>query len=67
MPEYADKVVFVSATTGTEAGDELAKAFSFRYIPMSFFLKPGGQIADSYAGPLTEEQMRARLDAIAAQ
>ncbi len=67
MPDYTGKVVFVSSITGTTSGDELSRSFNFRYIPTSFFLKPGGGMSSSYTGPLTESEMRARLDALVAR
>jgi thioredoxin-like negative regulator of GroEL len=65
VPSYEGKVVFVNAITDDAAAKQLASQFRFQYIPTSFFLEPGGSVSDSYTGPLTEEQMRARLDALA--
>ena len=67
MPGYKDKVIFVNAITGDESADRLAERFAFRYIPTSFFLGPGGKLSSSYTGPLSEAEMRARLDALVGQ
>lgn len=67
IPEYEDKVTFVNAISGDPTGDQLALDFPFQYIPMSFFLANDGEVVDSYAGPLTEDEMRAQLDRLLAQ
>ena len=67
MPGYTDKIVFVNAITGDASADRLAEQFAFRYIPTSFFLESGGKVSGSYTGPLSEGEMRARLDALADQ
>lgn len=55
-------MVFVNAITDDQRAQELAARFEFQYIPTSFFLEPGGTVADSYTGTLTETGMKARLD-----
>ncbi len=67
LPSYKDKVVFVNAIAGEGSADRLAELFAFRYIPTSFFLGPGGNVSGSHTGPLTEVEMRARLDALVGQ
>ncbi len=67
MPAYLDRIVFVNALTDDPSGQQLASKFSFQYIPTSFFLKPGGAVADSHTGPLSEADMKARLDKLLAQ
>ena len=67
MPEYEDKVVFVNAITDDPSAQQLASKFSFQYIPTSFFVAPDGMVVDSYSGPLSETEMRARLDKLVAQ
>ena len=67
VPSYKDEVIFVNAITGDASADQLAEQFSFRYIPTSFFLTPGGKVSTSYTGPLTEQHMRQRLDALLAE
>ncbi len=67
MPEYEDRVVFVNAITDDASAQELSSRFSYQYIPTSFFLAPDGTVVDSYTGPLTETEMRSRLDALVAE
>ena len=67
MPSYAGEVVFVNAITDDPSAQQLASKFSFQYIPTSFFVAANGTVADSYTGPLTEAEMRARLDKLVAQ
>jgi len=59
--------VFVNAITDDPSAQKLASKFRFQYIPTSFFVNADGTIADSYTGPLTEADMRARLDKLVAQ
>lgn len=67
VPAYAEKVVYVNVITDDPSGQALAARFSFQYIPTSFFLKPGGSVADSFTGVLSVEEMRGRLDALVAE
>ena len=67
VPGYGGKVVFVNAITDDVSARQLAAKFSFQYIPTSFFLDAGGRIVDSYTGPLTADEMKARLDKLAAE
>ena len=67
MPSYKNKVTFVNAITADPTGEQLASQFSFQYIPSSFFLDANGKVIDSYMGPLTESEMRARIDRLVAQ
>lgn len=66
MPEYGEKVVFVNVITDDPSGQQLAASFSFQYIPTSFFLEPGGKVADSFTGAMDAAQMRGYLDALLA-
>ena len=67
VPEYEDKVVFVNAITDDASAQRLASRFSFQYIPTSFFVAPQGTVSDSHTGPLSESEMRARLDKLVAE
>lgn len=67
IPTYEGKVEFVNAITGDPSGQQLASRFSFQYIPTSVFIDSRGKVVDSYTGPLTEAEMRERLDALAAE
>ncbi len=64
LPDYADRVTFVNAITTDPAAQQLAARFAFQYIPTSFFLRSDGSVIDSHTGPLSEDEMRQRLDAI---
>lgn len=67
LPAYEGRLVFVNAITDDESARALAAKFTFQYIPTSFFLDAKGDIVDSHTGPLTTEEMRARLDKLVAQ
>lgn len=67
MADYEGKVEFVNALTGDASGQKLAARFTFQYIPTSFFIEPGGTVADSYTGPMTEADLRTQLDALVAE
>jgi thioredoxin-like negative regulator of GroEL len=67
VPEYSGEIVFVNAITDDASAQQLASKFSFQYIPTSFFVGPSGQVTDSYSGPLSESEMRARLDKLVAE
>jgi thioredoxin-like negative regulator of GroEL len=64
MPEYSDEVFFVNAITDDPSGQELAAGFSFRYVPMSFFLTADGAVQDQFTGAMSEAEMRRYLDAL---
>jgi len=67
VPTYAGKLEFVNAITGDPSGQQLASQFSFQYIPTSFFINAKGEVVDSFTGPLTEADMRSRLDSLVAE
>jgi len=67
MPEYEDKVEFVNAISDDESAKRLAAKFKFQYIPSSFFLTSEGEVADSFTGSMSEDDLRARLDTLIAQ
>lgn len=66
MPEYEGKVVFVNALTEDGSSRELASRFTFQYIPASFFVRSDGTVADSFIGPLSDADLRTRLDKLIA-
>lgn len=59
--------MFVNAITDDASAQQLSSEFPFQYIPTSFFVMPDGTISDSYTGPLSESEMRARLDKLVAE
>ncbi len=67
MPGYKDTVVFVNAITDDSGGQSLAARFKFQYIPTSFFIAPDGTVVDSFTGTLSADDMRRRLDELAAK
>lgn len=60
-------MVFVNAITDDPSAQNLASKFSFQYIPTSFFISADGTVVGSYTGPLTEDEMRNRLDRLVKQ
>ncbi len=56
----------MNAVTDEASAQRLASRFSFQYIPTSFFIDAGGEVVGSYTGPLTEAEMRGRLDELIA-
>jgi len=64
VPQYEDRVAFVNVITGDPSGQQLARRFSFQYIPTSFFLAPDGAVVESFTGSMDEAEMRSRLDAL---
>lgn len=65
VPEYEGKIAFVNAISDSQSGEQLARMLTFNYIPTSFFVDGAGKVVGSYTGPLTEVQMRQRLDQLA--
>lgn len=64
-PDYADSITFVDVTTSDPRSRPLFTEFSFQYIPTLFFLAPDGSVLDQHTGPLSEADLRTRLDALA--
>lgn len=64
MPDYKDKVVYLHVMTDEPSGQALARRFSFQFVPTSYFIGPGGEIADSYTGKLDAAGVRMYLDAL---
>jgi thioredoxin-like negative regulator of GroEL len=67
MPAYDGKVVFVNAISDDPSAQQLASKFQFQYIPTSFFIAPDGKVADSFTGSMSDVEMKARLDKLAAR
>lgn len=57
----------MNAITDDSAAQQLASKFSFQYIPTSFFVAADGKVVESFTGVISESDMRARLDKLAAQ
>jgi thioredoxin-like negative regulator of GroEL len=67
VPAYRDRIVFVNAITDDASAQRLASRFAFEYIPTSFFLRPDGSVESSFTGVLSDAEMKARLDELAAR
>lgn len=59
--------MFVNAIADDPSAQQLSSKYPYQYIPTSFFISADGTVVDSYTGPLTEQDMRARLDALVAK
>ncbi|MDP3631481.1 MAG: thioredoxin family protein [Actinomycetota bacterium] len=66
LPDYADEVIYLHVMTDEPAGQELAKRFSFQFVPTSYFIRADGEILDSYTGKLDAAGVRQYLDALLA-
>lgn len=67
MPEYEDEVVYLHVMTDEPAGQELAKRFSFQFVPTSYFIRTDGTVLHSYTGKLDAAGVRQYLDALLAE
>lgn len=67
VPAYTDRIAFVNAITDDASAQQLASRFAFKYIPTSFFLRPDGSVDSSFTGVLSEAEMKARLEKLAAK
>ncbi len=65
-PDYEGSVTFVDVVTDDPRSRPLFSRFNFQFIPTLFFLAPDGSVVDQHTGPLPAEELRARLDALAA-
>jgi thioredoxin-like negative regulator of GroEL len=64
LPDYEGAIVYVSAHTVDSRSRELFDEFSFRSVPTSFFVDANGEVLDQQVGPMAEEDLRGRLDAL---
>lgn len=67
MPDYEGRVVFVDAITDSSAAEPILQQYPTRYIPTSVFIGSDGGVVDTVTGPLSEADLRERLDALAAR
>jgi thiol-disulfide isomerase/thioredoxin len=67
VPAYAGKVVFVNALSDDPGSQQLMSELKFQYIPTSFFIDGSGKVVGSFTGVLSDGEMKARLDKLAAQ
>ena len=66
MPDYEGRIAFVDTITSDPAAQDVLNRYPGRYIPTSVFVGANGEVVDTYIGPLTEKEMRERLDGLAA-
>jgi hypothetical protein len=66
MPEYEGRVAFVDAVTDDPAAEGVLRRYPGQYIPTSVFVDGDGEVADTYVGPLTDVELRGRLDSLLA-
>jgi thiol-disulfide isomerase/thioredoxin len=64
LPEYEGAIVYVSAHTVDSRSRELFDEFSFRSVPTSFWVDASGEVVDQQVGPMAEDDLRGRLDAL---
>jgi len=54
----------VDALTSSPAATPVLRRYSTQYIPTSIFVNGEGEVAGVFVGPLTEAQMREKLDSL---
>lgn len=64
MPEYEGRVVFIDAVTDDPAAAAVLERYPTQYIPTSVFVDDTGEVVDTVIGPLSDAQLRGRLDAL---
>lgn len=64
MPEYQGKVEFVIVDVYDPTEESLNRQYGIQTIPTTFLLKGDGQVANSFQGALTPDQLRKELDAL---
>lgn len=65
MPEYEGEVAYVDAVTSEAASAGILERFPAQYIPTSVFIGSDGEVVETYVGPLAEDELRAKLEALA--
>jgi hypothetical protein len=65
MPEYAGRVAYVDAVTTEPSAKPVIDRYLTQYIPTSVFVGADGAVVDTVIGPLSEAELRTRLDALA--
>lgn len=64
MPEYEGRVAFVDAVTTESSAQSVVDRYPTQYIPTSVFVGADGTVVDTVIGPLSEADLRERLDAL---
>lgn len=65
MPQYQGEVAFVDAITSESASAGILARYPAQYIPTSVFIDADGVVVETFVGPLSEVELRQRLDALA--
>jgi thioredoxin-like negative regulator of GroEL len=65
LPSYKGRIVYVDAITDDPAAQDVLQRYPTSYIPTSVFLNAAGDVVDTFIGPLSEAQLRQKLDALA--
>lgn len=65
MPDYEGRVAFVDAITDSSSAEPVLERYPTQYIPTSVFIDSDGGVVDTVMGPLSEADLRERLDALA--
>lgn len=64
-PEFKDKVAFINIDVNSPAEQELCSQYQIQYIPTTYFLNSRGEVAFNYVGVIGQEEMRAKIKALA--
>jgi thioredoxin-like negative regulator of GroEL len=64
-PEFKGEVVFVNIDVSDPAENKLSSQYQIQYIPTTYFLNHKGEITFSYVGVIQQDEMRAKLRALA--
>ena len=67
LSDYEEGIVYVSAHTVDPRTQPLFERFSFRSVPTAFFVDAAGAVVGEEIGPLSETELRERLDALVAE
>lgn len=66
LPDYEGRVAFVDAITDSSSAEPILQRYPTQYIPTSILVGPDGQVVDTIIGPLSEAELRERLDELTA-
>lgn len=64
MPEYEGRIAFVDALASDSRARPILDRYPGQYVPTSIFVDENGAIAETFIGPMTAEELRARLDTL---
>jgi len=64
-PEFKGKVAFVNIDVNNPVEQALCSRYQIQYIPTTYFLNSKGEVAFNYVGVIQQDEMRAKLKALA--